>query len=88
MPVRVAAPADIDVIARIHVQSWQTSYRGILPDELLDNLSVERRAEQWQRTMPRNDMFVYVAENVAGEIVGFASGGAERDGVHGYDGEL
>jgi ribosomal protein S18 acetylase RimI-like enzyme len=32
MTIRAAAPADAEAIARVHVQAWHESYRGLLPD--------------------------------------------------------
>ena len=62
---------------------------GIMPDELLDGLSYVRREEQWQRDIARgNDAFVIVAEDAAGQLVGFADGGPERKGDRDYSGEV
>ncbi len=35
-------------MATVHVRSWQMAYRGLMPDEVLDGLSVERRADMWR----------------------------------------
>jgi GNAT superfamily N-acetyltransferase len=81
LPVRVrqAHPEDADAIARVHVASWQVAYRGQLPDELLDALSVEFRAAGWRRILGEAaGQSVIVAER--GErVVGFASVGPTRD---------
>jgi ribosomal protein S18 acetylase RimI-like enzyme len=50
--VRQATVEDAAGIARVHVVSWQATYRGHMPDEVLDNLSVERRAADWRQHMP------------------------------------
>jgi ribosomal protein S18 acetylase RimI-like enzyme len=47
--VRDAVEADVARLAEIHVRSWQAVYRGIFPDEFLDNLSIERRTEGWRQ---------------------------------------
>ncbi len=44
---RAARPEDAPAIASVHVASWQAAYRGQLPDVVLENLSVDRRAETW-----------------------------------------
>ena len=36
--MRLAMSADAAAIARLHVASWQTAYRGALPDDYLDRL--------------------------------------------------
>lgn len=41
--VRKAVPADADEVARLHVRSWQSAYRGLLGSEYLDGL----RPEVW-----------------------------------------
>lgn len=88
--IREARAGDAPAIARIHVASWRTTYRGIVPDDVLANLSVERREQMWARTLdnPDGTVFVYVAEDTAGRIIGFASGGPEREGDVLYTGEL
>ena len=91
MNVREATCDDAPAIARVHVASWQTTYRGIFPDSVLDDLSVEHRERQWRRGLcqreGRND-FVYVALDAGGQVVGFASGGPERTGDPAHQGEL
>jgi GNAT superfamily N-acetyltransferase len=85
--IRAAAPTDADAIARVHVSSWRSTYSGLLPDDFLASLSDTNYAERWKRVIAEGSSRVYVAEN-AGEIVGFASGGRERAGETGYEGEL
>lgn len=91
MIVREAGVEDAGAIARVHVDSWRTTYRGIVPDELLDNLSYEQRESSWcsiLRDAANQGQFVYVAEEESGQIVGFAAGGIERTGDRVYQGEL
>ena len=42
--VRPAVVDDADGIARVQVLAWQGAYRGIMPAEFLDTLSVDERA--------------------------------------------
>lgn len=71
----------------MHVESWRTTYKSILPKEFLMNLSYKRREQFWETSIPEGNVFV--AENDEGKIVGFASGGIERGGKYeGYKGEL
>jgi GNAT superfamily N-acetyltransferase len=46
--IRRAELSDAPAIADVHVRSWQAGYRGFLPDDLLDELSVERRRRDWE----------------------------------------
>lgn len=91
MIVRKATHNDVPAIAKVHVDTWRTTYRGIVPDEYLANLSYERRANGWHQILnqaPEDGNFTYVAENEVGEVVGFANGGMERTGDPVYKGEL
>jgi len=85
--IRKADVTDAKAIAKVHVDSWRTTYANIVPDDYLTNLSYESREQNWQKTIPNGGVFV--AENNAGDIVGFASGGKERSGKYiGFEGEL
>lgn len=46
--------------------SWLATYRGMLPDEMLDRLSVEEREASWRGRLedPAADSFTLVAEDV------------------------
>ncbi|AOM84482.1 GNAT family N-acetyltransferase [Salisediminibacterium beveridgei] len=86
MIVRKARISDARGIAKVHVDSWLSTYRGIIPDQYLDQLTYENRERLWERNIPEG--IVFVAE-VEGEIVGFSSGSEERSGNYeGFNGEL
>jgi ribosomal protein S18 acetylase RimI-like enzyme len=87
--IREATPGDIPGIARVHVDTWRTTYPGIVPAEHLAQLSYERSKARWRDHLAgmAGRRFAYVAED-AGRIIGLTSGGPERDGLPGYDGEL
>ena len=85
--IRKALAADAPAIARIHVDSWRTTYRDIVPEEHLAKLSCEKREELWNRLITDPRQFTFVAE-AGGRIVGFASGGRNRGGEADYLGEL
>ncbi len=89
MMIREARLADVDGITRVQIDSWRTTYKGLMPDEILDNLSVERRTQQWHSTLTEyaDRNFLFVAEHDR-QIVGFVSGGPERDHEPDFDGEL
>lgn len=85
--VRRAEIADAAAIAAVYVETWQSAYRGLLPDDFLDALVLDAYEERWRRTLAGDTTRTFVA--VAGrDIVGFASGGRERAGEDGYEGEL
>lgn len=87
--IRAATPDDADAIARVHVRSWRETYRGLLPDDLLermtDGAAQERRRAMWS-TLAARPAPVRVAVD-GGQVVAFASGGAPQDHP-GYDAEL
>lgn len=64
--------ADKECIAKVHVASWRTTYKGIIPDTFLANLSYEQFTAIWDENLKREDNFIIVVENDEGEIVGFA----------------
>jgi GNAT superfamily N-acetyltransferase len=72
--LRNAMSADARSIAEVHVASWRSAYRGALPDEILDSLSVEKRERTWRDILGRDPEggFTLVAE-AEGRIVGFCS---------------
>ena len=45
---RPATVTDADRIAALHARSWQETYRGIMPDEFLDNEVENERLAVWQ----------------------------------------
>jgi ribosomal protein S18 acetylase RimI-like enzyme len=75
MNIRKAVLSDATGIAKVHVDSWRSTYKNIIPDSFLRNLSYEKRTELWQRNITREGNYVFVAENEHGEIVGFADCG-------------
>ncbi|HZR38997.1 MAG TPA: GNAT family N-acetyltransferase [Ktedonobacteraceae bacterium] len=86
--IREARVEDAEGIARVHVDSWRTTYRGLMADEVLDELSYERREQMWVGILSGDKNFTFVAEDEAGRIVGFIDGGPEREGDPVYKGEL
>ncbi len=90
MRIRTATAADASGLARVHVDTWRSAYRDILPATFLEALSYEARAERWRTNLGQASpqQFTLVAEDDGGEVVGFAGGGPERDGMPGYDGEI
>ncbi|WP_078379269.1 GNAT family N-acetyltransferase [Sutcliffiella halmapala] len=89
MIIRLAKPGDAPSIAKVHVDSWKTTYKGLIADSYLEELSYENRARMWAAAIERGfeKSCIFVAE-VDGEIVGFANGGMERTQKYGIDGEL
>lgn len=75
MYIRKATLADAKGIAKVHVDSWKTTYKNIIPDESLKKLSYDQRTDLWNRNICKEGNYVIVAENTDEEIIGFADCG-------------
>ncbi|NWG15440.1 MAG: GNAT family N-acetyltransferase [Chloroflexi bacterium] len=88
--IRPATLEDAAGIARVHVDSWRSTYAGIVPDDYLAGLRYERSEAVWRRNLsdPQSRSVYLVAEDESGSIVGFVCGGPGRDEHPDYSGEL
>jgi GNAT superfamily N-acetyltransferase len=80
--VRLAGAADADEIGRIQVETWRAAYTGLMPAEAIEGFDVAARQRMWREGLartPRPGSATFVVED-GGEVVGFASVGASRDG--------
>lgn len=79
MIIRDATPADARAIAEVHIRAWQSAYRGLLPDEHLDDLSVEERVARYKLgpSAPRERFTILAADGE--DTRGFAMAGRSRD---------
>jgi len=87
--IREARQEDAAAIASIHVESWRTTYAGIIPENVIAKFTPEERERGWRRILgdgARRD-FVGIAED-EGVAVGFVSGGPTRDRAAEFRGEL
>lgn len=87
--IRRAVPADAPAIAQVRVDSWRTTYRGMIPDAYLDGMQVAASSALWERvlTAATNTASVFVAVDSA-DVVGFACGNMLKERKHGLDAEL
>lgn len=81
MKIRFARAEDAAGIAQVHVDSWKTTYKGIIADAYLDALSVEQHWNRWEKRLnePERGEGVIVAENERGQICGFLDYGIDRE---------
>ncbi|WP_439741990.1 GNAT family N-acetyltransferase [Bacillus pseudomycoides] len=88
--IRKATEKDIKGIAKVHVDSWKITYKGIISDEIIDNATYESREKQWENIFKQavGNEYRYVAETFDQKIIGFIDGGHERTGKYNCDGEL
>ncbi len=92
MLIRQARATDVPQIARVHVDSWRTTYARIVPANFLESMSYEDFEARWRGWMsqPSRHEIFYVAELPPEDrIVGFASGGPRRGEQYPeFEGEL
>ena len=74
MIVRPAEPGDARRLGEIHVETWRATYVGVVPQELLDSLSVDARERQWAEWIPDPRTAAFVAE-LDDRVVGFVNVG-------------
>jgi ribosomal protein S18 acetylase RimI-like enzyme len=89
--VRQAKVEDAPAIAKVHIETWRTTYNEILPEDYLARLSLQERENRWIQmlnTAAEKNYFIYVAEDESGQIVGFADGGSERTNDPIYKSEI
>lgn len=87
--IREALVEDAADMAKVHVDTWRTTYGGIVPDDFLANLRYERSQARWLEYLTTQQASrSFVAQMQAGKIVGITTGGAIREAVGDFDGEL
>jgi len=90
--IRQATLDDALGIAKVHVNTWRSTYRGIVPSTFLDRMSYEEGEKRWRSHMSNaqaeGKVVFFVAENEPGHIVGFICGGYNRDDDPVYTAEL
>jgi len=85
--VRPARLEDAKAIARIEVETWRSTYAGMLPDRVLLNMSERRQTASWASFLRHRPEDVWVAE--AGKtVIGFGNCGTQRDNTIRFAGEI
>ena len=82
MRLRIASATDAGQIAEVHVRAWQAAYRGQVPDDYLDSLSIDQRHTSWSEILSESDppsTAVFVIEDDDQGVVGFAAISPSRD---------
>jgi GNAT superfamily N-acetyltransferase len=85
--IRKAKIEDAGSIAHVQVETWKTTYVGIVSDVFLTSLNEEERTQGWQEQILAGNVLIFVAEDETG-IFGFAAGGEVRERLDDYDAEL
>lgn len=78
--LRQARISDAKEIAKVQVLTWQSTYRGHIPDSYLQNLDIEQSAKNWAKRIesPVQDSQTIVAV-FDGVVVGYIGVGPNRD---------
>lgn len=82
MIFRQAQPEDYRRIAQLHAESWQSAYRGILPDHWLDHGVYANRLARWENRMLNGiaaDMLILTASE-GDQLAGFICVQLDEDG--------
>lgn len=85
--IRAAHCGDAEDMARVHVDTWQWVYQGLLPSAYLQSLSSEKIAREAQESLLDPQTCCLVAEGREG-VIGYVCGGPERSGDPVYGGEI
>lgn len=88
--IRPATITDAELIARVHVESWRTTYTGLLPQSYIDQLTLERRTAYWTASLQREGSLrgTFIACDEWGNVVGFVGCGPIRGQIGAFDGEI
>ena len=92
--IRPATPGDAQAIARVHVEAWRESYRALMPEHVIEALSVDRNAKMWAAILAGGaSSIVHVVERPGiaadgAELVGFGSARDARSPKLGATGEI
>ena len=89
LTIRPATADDAQAIARVRVDCWRTTYRGLIPDAYLDAMDVDASTALWDRVLSAapNTASVFVADD-DGEVVAFAAGNMLEEPRHALNAEL
>ncbi|MCU1251695.1 MAG: GCN5-related N-acetyltransferase [Edaphobacter sp.] len=87
LTIRKAKIEDAGSIAHVQVETWKTTYAGIVSDAFLASLNKEDRMRSWQEQILADSISIFLAEDETG-IFAFAAGGEVREKLDDYDAEL
>jgi len=87
--IRKALPEEAYEYTSCHISCWQSAYRGIVPDEFLDNMPAEiaRRTERFRQLLSEPDFDSYCVM-YGDRMIGLLTFGKNRDEDKPYSGEI
>lgn len=81
-----AQKSEASEVANVHLASWRSAYRGIIPHTVLEQMIARRGDNWWQKAINRGTHVIVIDFN--GLIVGYATVGLNRARTLSYDGEI
>ncbi|ASN06612.1 GNAT family N-acetyltransferase [Virgibacillus necropolis] len=86
---RKAVYDDAEAIANIHITSWKSTYKELLNEKDISNITYENRLALWETILKiqKEDQCTFVIYNEE-KIVGFVNGGPERTKRFSHDSEI
>jgi len=87
--LRRAVTDDAEAIAAVHVASWHQGYDGLVPTQMSDGVTLDRRIALWQVLLAKHaeTHLTLVAVTELGRVVGFATASPATP-VVGFDAEF
>lgn len=79
--IRRATVDDAAEIANVHINSWREAYKGLMPEDFLNDrpLNFKNRYLLWKRVTADPNQVTFVVESSEHGVVGFINGSKARD---------
>jgi len=89
LEIRLATIDDAAGLSKVHIDTWRTTYTGIVPQAHLDSFDYKQRADRWREILITNQPRSHnLVSTLNGTIVGFVSGGESRTPNTPYESEI
>ncbi len=91
--LRRARKDDFGAIARVQTDGWRDSFRGVMPDNVLDGPLLEDHRTLWRRMLSSrggfgDDGHPWLAVDATGRVIGFSAYGPVRGSSWSHDAEI
>lgn len=61
MDIRLLVEKEIDEMAELYVKSWRATYKGIIPDKILDTITLDRFSKIWKEYITKENNGIFGA---------------------------
>ncbi len=78
MKLHLAAVADVSTVARVHLDSWLATYRGLVSDSFLQSRDYEQTEKRWREFLATTASETYLVQS-GQKTVGILTLGGARD---------